>query len=260
MTWLAFCEHDPGPDWKTGYGDFKSTTLDDIEGVVDHSMEGTMAGARTVLRGPSQASWTFSLPKVGRPHQHYPLEVITWHAGLPGDRRHDTSLIGNITLRGKEHEGVAGDPWTQNQIRWSAEIDVAMRKVCPRFAANPPTLKLNEWEHRWLSATSCPSGRNPWAAKFALILEMEGDMLVVKFSDQSGALYIPAGGVLIQVASTAAWNGMRELGYEVRDIKPNEPNPGLRSIRNWPKMGANDLLKSGGYSDAQAVKAVKAKL
>ncbi len=140
-----------------------------IEGAVDHSMEGSLAGAYSVLDGPAQSSWTFSIPKVGEPVQHYSLEKIPWHAGLPGDRRHDTSLIGNLTLIGKEHEGVAGETWTENQIFWSAKIDVACRALCPAFGANRPTRRLNMWEHRELSATSCPSGRNPWDAKFKLI-------------------------------------------------------------------------------------------
>ncbi len=172
MTWLSFCARRPGPAWKTGYGT-GDRTLAQIEGVVDHSMEGSLASAYSVLDGPAQSSWTFSLPAVGEPIQHYSLEKIPWHAGLPGDRRHDTSLIGNLTLVGKEHEGVAGEPWTGNQTYWSARIDVALRELCPAFGANPPTRRLNMWEHRELSATSCPSGRNPWNAKFKLINKWE---------------------------------------------------------------------------------------
>jgi hypothetical protein len=149
-------------------------------------MEGSLAGAYSVLDGPAYSSWTFSIPKVGEPIQHYSLEKIPWHAGLPGDRRHDTSLIGNLTLIGKEHEGggpnARGEPWTENQTYWSARIDVAVRVLCPVFGANPPTLRLNEWEHRWLSATSCPSGRNPWEAKFALITEWEDEMNQAEFN------------------------------------------------------------------------------
>ena len=180
MTWLSFCARRPGPSWKTGYGT-GDRTLAQIEGVVDHNAEGSISGLYSVLDGPRQASWTFSIPKVGEPIQHYPLEKITWHAGLPGDRRHDTSLIGNLTLVGKEHEGVAGEPWTENQLHWSAKIDVALRALCPSFGKNPPTLRLNMWEHRWLSATSCPSGRNPWNAKFALISSLEDKMTDAEF-------------------------------------------------------------------------------
>ena len=175
MTWLSFCARRPGPEWKQGYGT-GDRTLAQIEGVLDHSMEGSMAGAYSVLDGPVQSSWTFSLPKVGEPVQHYPLTKITWHAGLPGDRRTDTSLIGNLTLGGKEHEGRKGEPWTENQLFWSAKIDFAMRTLCPQYGKNPPTLRLNTFWHTWLSATSCPSGRNPDEAKFALINEWEDDM------------------------------------------------------------------------------------
>jgi hypothetical protein len=161
--------------WKTGYGT-GDRTLAQIEGVVDHSMEGSLVAAYTVLDGSRQSSWTFSIPKVGEPVQHYPLEKIAWHCGLPGDRRTDTSLIGNLTLGGKEHEGVAGEPWTENQLHWSAKIDFAMRALCPQYGKNPPTLRLNTFWHTWLSATSCPSGRNPDRAKFRLINEWEDDM------------------------------------------------------------------------------------
>ncbi len=176
MTWLSFCARRPGPEWKTGYTGVPFRTLGEVEGVVDHSEEGAQAGAYSVLDGPEQSSWTFSLPKFSEPIQHYSLEKITWHCGLPGDRRQDTSLIGNLTLVGKEHEGKKGEPWTENQIHWSAKIDVALRQLCPAFGANPPTLRLNQWEHNWLSATSCPSGRNPWNVKFDLINEWEDDM------------------------------------------------------------------------------------
>ncbi len=175
MTWLSFCARRLGPDWKIGYGT-GDRTLAQIEGVVDHSSEGPLSAAMGVLDGPRQASWTFFLPKYREPLQHYSLEKITWHCGLPGDRKQDTSLIGNLTLVGKEHEGVVGEPWTENQLFWSAKIDVALRQLCPAFGANPPTLRLNQWEHRWLSATSCPSDRNPWAEKFKLINEWEDAM------------------------------------------------------------------------------------
>ena len=175
MTWLSFCARRLGPEWKTGYGT-GDRTLAQIEGVVDHSSEGPLAAAMGVLDGPRQSSWTFFLPKAGEPLQHYSLEKIPWHAGLPGDRRQDTSLIGNLTLVGKEHEGRAGEPWTENQLFWSAKIDVAMRQLWPAFGANPPTMRVNIFWHTWLSATSCPSGRNLDEEKIALINEWEDDM------------------------------------------------------------------------------------
>ena len=191
MTWLSFCARRSGPEWKTGYGT-GDRTLGQIEGVVDHSMEGSLAAAYGVLDGPTQASWTFSIPKVGEPAQHYSLQKIPWHAGIMGDRKQDTALIGNLTLVGKEHEGKKGEPWTDNQIFWSARIDVALRELCPAFGANPPALRKNMWEHRWLSATSCPSGRNPWEEKFKLINELEDTMTDEEFARLARTVLISA--------------------------------------------------------------------
>ncbi len=246
MTWLSFCARRPGPEWKQGYGT-GDRTLAQIEGVVDHSMEGTMAGAYSVLDGPRQSSWTFSIPKVGEPVQHYPLEKIPWHCGLPGDRRTDTSLIGNLTLGGKEHEGRAGEPWTENQIWWSAKIDVAMRVLCPQYGKNPPTLRLNTWWHTWLSATSCPSGRNPDEEKFRLINEWEDDM--------------PTEAEIKQwiIEAIQSHEGLPHgPHYSFKQITDNIQGLNSRLIGE-----VNDLIEAsagGSYTDEKAVKAVKDKL
>ena len=244
MTWLSFCARRPGPEWKTGYGT-GDRTLVQIEGVVDHSQEGTQAGAYSVLDGPRQSSWTFSLPKVGEPVQHYSLEKITWHAGLPGDRRQDTSLIGNLTLVGKEHEGVAGEPWTENQVYWSARIDVALRQLCPAFGANPPTLRLNQWEHNWLSATSCPSNRNPWEEKFALINEWEDEMDEATVQRMIDAAFVKQ--------NSSEWRLK-----QIADLLP-DMNKHLKSIVLGIVKKELETARVS-YTDAQAVKAIKDKL
>jgi hypothetical protein len=233
VTWLSFCARRPSRDWKTGYGT-GDRTLAQIEGVVDHSMEGSMAGAYSVLDSSAQSSWTFSLPKAGEPIQHYSLEKITWHAGLPGDRRQDTSLIGNLTLVGKEHEGVAGEPWTENQLHWSAKIDVACRALCPAFGANPPILRKNMWEHRWLSATSCPSGRNPWNAKFALINEWEDDMGMTEA--EKGQL----DGVLNQIGALRVAFGWPQQFGDVSQEHIGNIIGRIEADIDWVKKHAND--------------------
>ena len=198
-----------------------------------------MAGLYSVLDGPRQASWTFSIPKVGEPVQHYSLEKITWHCGLPGDRRQDTSLIGNLTLVGKEHEGVAGEPWTENQVYWSARIDVALCQLCPAFGTNPPTLRLNQWEHNWLSATSCPSDRNPWAEKFRLINEWEQEDIMTPEQET----------LLKDTAATLAI-----VQAQVNQLL--EANADFRIVQGQ----VNQLIEQGGsvnYTDADAVAAVK---
>ena len=174
-TWFATAIRRRGPAWKTGYPGIATRTLDGIEGEVKHSAEGSLAGTLAVLDSGSYSSWTFTIAKDGRTFQHYPLEFISWHAGLPGDRRTDTSLIGNLTLIGIEHEGVAGESLTQEQVAATIALSRWIREMCPHLTSQPPTLRVNLWEHRWLTPTSCPSGRIPWNAIIAALKE-EDDM------------------------------------------------------------------------------------
>lgn len=160
-TWLPWCVKRPGPASKQGYPGIPSRTLAQIEGEVKHSAEGSLAATFAVLDNERRiASWHFTLAQNGLVYQHYPLEAITWHAGLPGDRRQDTSLIGNLTLIGEEHEGVVGEPLTHAQLASSIRLSEDVRRLS--LGANPPLLRKNLFEHNWLSATNCPSGRIPW--------------------------------------------------------------------------------------------------
>src|SRR3972149_4279096 len=134
-TWLKFCIKNPVPAAKVGNGIVSSRVLGDIEGETKHSMEGTVAGALGRLKTPydpnnkyTWASWHFSIPKEGLARQHYPLEAITWHAGLPGDRRLDTSLLGNLTLIGEEHEDYPDNKLNANQIKQTTAISRAVRE------------------------------------------------------------------------------------------------------------------------------------
>ena len=176
-TWLARATVRIGPSWKQGYPSATSRTLAEIEGEVKHSAEGSLAGLFGELDRPDRtASWHFSIAKAdGGLFQHYPLEAICWHCGLPGDRRQDTSLIGNVTLIGEEHEGGGpgnyGEPLTEPQYQSSLYVTEEVRRLCLRVGANPPTLRLNLYEHRWLSWTSCPSDRIPWQRLIADLKE-----------------------------------------------------------------------------------------
>src|SRR3990167_3769307 len=169
-TWLDFCIRLDGPKEKTGYPGVPTRTLEELEGEVDHSTEGPLAAALGELQKlERQASWTFTVPKSGPPLQHYPLESINWHCGLPGDRRSDTSLIGNLTLIGIEHVDWPDNALNDSQLHWSIELTKAFRRLCPQIAARPPALRVNLFEHNWLSATSCPSGLIPWDKKLAAL-------------------------------------------------------------------------------------------
>lgn len=176
MTRIPWCEWRPGPASKRGYGGTTQIPVSYKEGEVKHSAEGPLSATFGVLDNPNrQASWHFTLPKQGpvRVYQHYELEDICWHCGLPGDERHDTSLVGNLTLWGEEHEGIAGEALTPWQVENTIKLSEELRRQSPTYGREPPTLRVNLWEHNWLSPapTACPSGRIPWAE---IIMEIEG--------------------------------------------------------------------------------------
>ena len=236
-TWLPFAIKHPGPIGKAGYDGGASRLLTEIEGEVKHSSEGTLAGALAVLADPNRtASWHLTIAKDGRVFQHYPLEAITWHCGLPGDRRFDTSLVGNLTLVGEEHEGGGpgnmGEPLTVKQLAASVRISQFVREVCPHVAANPPTLRKNLWNHGWLSPTSCPSGRIPWETIIAALLEPKeedmtpedrtwiGEQLAsvvtqvrTRIDEQGGVRDKQAAAILAKIAAIQIGSGMTEAEF-----------------------------------------------
>jgi hypothetical protein len=164
-TWIPGATRIPGPGWKQGYWGIPSRSLAQIEAEIKHSVEGTWQGALNVLNGGVTVSWTFLVPRapVGavRYAQHYPLESITYHAGVRGDMETVTDLIGNLTMVGIEHAGRAGQPLTQHQLDVTVEISQFLRDHTG--AGNkPPALRVNLYEHKWVRATACPSDRVQW--------------------------------------------------------------------------------------------------
>lgn len=122
-----------------------------VEGVICHSMEGSIAAALVELdRADRQASWHFSVQANGLVQQHYPLTASPWHAG---------SYTQNIRLVGIEHEGRAGEPLTGPQetasvalVRWiAAEAGWSLERHTRLL------------EHNEVYATACPSGRIDWS-------------------------------------------------------------------------------------------------
>jgi N-acetyl-anhydromuramyl-L-alanine amidase AmpD len=108
-------------------------------------MEGSLASAFGVLSATErQVSWHFSMARDGALWQHYPVSAQTWHA-----------RSGNVRYLGVEHEGVAGEPWTDAQV----EADV---RLLLWLDEGPYVRGTTLMEHREISATACPSGRVRW--------------------------------------------------------------------------------------------------
>lgn len=180
-TWLPFAVKHPGPVNKLGYGGVKYRQLGEIEGEVKHSTEGSLQAAFGELDKLTRgASWHGTIDHDGTLYQHYPLEAICWHAGDAGDRSHDTSLLGNLTLLGWEHvdriNGVQLATLTPAAEATTIRITEFVRTHCSSVGANPPTWRVNLWKHGMLSATACDSGLTP----LTIIQGLEDDMGVTE--------------------------------------------------------------------------------
>jgi len=162
-TWLSWCERVDGPSWKQGYASVKTRALPDIKGEVKHSAEGSYLALLATLNHPTRtASWHFSVSKSGHVAQHYPLESVCWHAG---------GFSQNLNYIGIEHEGKAGEILTTAQVLATVHISLDIRRLAGLTA--PPAIKINLWEHNWLSATACPSNRIPWTVIISKIKSEE---------------------------------------------------------------------------------------
>ena len=147
-SWHPFAVRHPGPSHKTG---FDGIVLRSGTGAVVHSAEGYRHGLESVLfDNQRRASWHFSVLKDGVVWQHYPREVITWHAGPA-----------NHSFVGIECEGVAGEPLTDPQLDALTNLIAWLdqEEAWPGFQRG-----LTLFEHNEFMSTSCPSDRIPWDA------------------------------------------------------------------------------------------------
>ena len=152
----------PGPSKKQGYPGVTSRAG---KGAVLHSMEGSLAAALGELDRPErQASWHFSNPRVGRLLQHYEVEAVAWHAGP----------VANKLYVGIEHEGIAGQPLTSDQVT----NDVGLLKWLSGQEQWPGFARYQTlFEHNEFMATACPSGRIPWAEVIARLTQTPAHIL-----------------------------------------------------------------------------------
>ena len=147
---------------KHGYGN-AGTHLQN--GVVIHSMEGSLQAGFGVLDGPRQASWHFSVSQTGEVYQHVDTDNIAWTNG---------GFDANRLFWGIECEGVEGEPLTEPQfaallgvVRWLWDVhDVGA------FVRQETAFEHNEMVQFGSAPTACPSGRIPWER---VIHELEGD-------------------------------------------------------------------------------------
>ncbi len=98
---------------------------------VIHIMQGSLAGTDAwFANSASQVSSHFGIGKRGEVHQYVKIEDSAWHAGVvknPTWKLLKKTLLGtpinpNFYTIGIENEGMAGDPWTEEQMVSICEI------------------------------------------------------------------------------------------------------------------------------------------
>lgn len=151
----------PGPAYKLGYRGVPAYS-NIMAGLVNHSLEGYEAGVVNQLYNPGAGSWCATVMKDGRKWQHYELEAVCWANG---------NVWANKRFVAIEHEGRAGEPLTEPQIRASVEIAQLVADIPTAYPlAREPLSARTLWEHNEVALlsspnagpTACPSSRIPW--------------------------------------------------------------------------------------------------
>lgn len=231
-TWFPKATRRDGPPVKTGYFGIPSRPLDQIKGLVGHSMEGPLSAAIGELENLNrQASWPFSNPKVGPLIEHYSLEKICWTNG---------SVQSNVMFVGVEHEGVAGELINLNQRQNLADLLLWLNQTCPNIKGWERGRSL--FEHREMTAygsaaTACPSNRIPWAQVLGLI-KQEVDMILVK---------TPNGSCYVIGAYGKRWiDDVEELGVYAKRLPLDEyPQEIIDKIPDFALAGYSFLAELG---------------
>lgn len=234
MPYCPFAIIQPGPRWKQGYGRYPSPQPK--LGIVKHSMVGLYIGAKARLDGPDRASWHFAVLKNGEIIQHYDSAFVAWHCGVLGS----PTVPGNVSLVGVEHEGGpigdVAEPLTEAQFQASLKLD---KWLWQAHGFGPPALYHTYWEHRWLDATACPSGRIPWTRfiphmmlwleevademKIPLI-QVEGDPGVYKLLPDGSVQVIHTPGELLALRAVGAVTDIQKVSADVLHALPRSPS------------------------------------
>jgi len=197
------------------HGGYSSPEPHRKEGIVAHSMEGSLAAALGELdKVARRASWTFSNPKVGQVLQHFDLGCDTWASG---------SAEANMRFTSCESEGKEGEPLNENQI----ENFVGLCRWLAVVQQWPQTRRLHELiEHKEAvavyggGATACPSSRYPWGEILRRLSEppdLEDDMAPATWvrDDKTGDSFVISGRKKVPVNGAAQEAALLKAKYIV---------------------------------------------
>ncbi len=206
-----------------------------------HSQQGRQAVAIAMFQNPLlQVSAHFLFPKVGKPVQMVDSNDAAWHAAghikndpLPGGP--GVGSVANLFFHGFEFEGGPpgnlSEPLTANQVAWGVRVTLWLREA--HKSRRIYVLKETEWQHNWVTATACPSGRIPWARILGMLkLPAEEDDMAKLIEAPDGKLYltdgvfrnhIPAGAGRINDAKKVFGEPVKVGQAFVNDLRTSNP-------------------------------------
>ncbi len=225
-----------------------------------HSQQGRQSVAIAMFQNPAlQVSAHFLFPKVGKPVQMVDSNDAAWHAAghikndpLPGGP--GVGSLANLYFHGFEFEG--GPPGnlsealTSSQITWGVRVTLWLRKV--HNSRQMYVLKETEWEHNWVTATACPSGRIPWVRVISALRESEQeDDMPVFFRKSNGAISVATAQGKRHINSTewAAWRKAGATHTNVTDAQYNAV-PNYRNVDAGLARGIVQAIGTGAMSGA----------
>ncbi len=234
-----------GVDSVTGYDAYGWGNEGPKRGDVKHSAEGWRTALRSIIVN-GQKSWHFTVLTDGVIWQHFPIDRHCWHATDTDD---DDGVKANLDLVGIEHEGVAGQELTAEQVQSTVEISRFCAEQYNRDSnyTRHPIYSADGWalvEHNEVgnTPTACPSDRIPWD----LVLEgLGGDeeeelfQLVEEGNGTVWVMHLDAGGFPMSRKEAKDWdnpNGNTKTNLIKTHGPPSPAKPWLDSVPNLSKL------------------------
>lgn len=273
MAWLDWARPDLLPDtWHAGYGTAGAwiiepeVTPDQKFGIIWHSAAGFWSPPRYTPQDLMRSrgnSWDFTVMMDGEVWKHRPRPTfVNWHGGGPAQ---------NLLLGGGEVEGTG--PWTPAQRQSILRVNVethryfGWQRASLGFAAPDRSSqdsirgtialvgKGGNFEHTWVSYTTCPDGRDEWDW---LIAETNRQLQAgaIEEDDMSKHISSPShtgmelGGFKWEIANQLQHEAIHALGYVDTPITDAQWD----ALPNFPSGGSGLTLEETVAASQEAAR------
>ena len=142
-----------------------------ITSIVDHIMQGTMAGMHSYLADQNKNSYTFGVSKTGVVEQYVSLADAAWSNGvvnrpnlsIPWIKRCvELAINPNLVTVGIGHEGLSGAPMPEAQVLASIELHKWILSQVPSIVPDANGI-VGHFNIDSVNRYYCPGSAFPWA-------------------------------------------------------------------------------------------------